>query len=245
MRGMRVVKAADERKLEILTVAQRLFLERGYDVVTVSDILTAVGISKGAFYHHFTSKDEVLIGVTEQMAHDTIARVLPVLENASLTPLQKLNAFFAEEAKFHEENLETLRELVDVLFRDENLRLRLHVTKLGIDLAAPHLAKVLAEGVACGQFDLDDPYETARIVMQLGTLEQQAFADAMARAAQEDPHEVARELGKRMVAYERAMERLMGVPKYALSITDPAFVERFFLLWSSSPVRPRKSPNGA
>jgi AcrR family transcriptional regulator len=54
----RVVKKADVRKSEILSAAYRLFVRDGYEGTTVSSLLEELGISKGAFYHHFASKDE-------------------------------------------------------------------------------------------------------------------------------------------------------------------------------------------
>lgn len=45
----------------IYNAAVTLFDKRGYDNVTIDDICNAVGMSKGAFYVHFKSKDQVLI----------------------------------------------------------------------------------------------------------------------------------------------------------------------------------------
>ena len=45
----------------ILDVSQRLFLEKGYDNTTIQDIVDQLGgLSKGAVYHHFKSKEERL-----------------------------------------------------------------------------------------------------------------------------------------------------------------------------------------
>ncbi len=43
----------------ILDVARSLFAEHGYDATTIADLLDAAGVSKGALYHHFDSKDAV------------------------------------------------------------------------------------------------------------------------------------------------------------------------------------------
>ena len=68
---MRIVKEHDERKNEIIETAAALFEQKGYEHCSVNDILNAIGIAKGTFYHYFKSKEEVLdavVGrVTEQM----------------------------------------------------------------------------------------------------------------------------------------------------------------------------------
>lgn len=52
----------------ILDVAYKLFLEKGYEKTTVQDIVDNMnGLTKGALYHHFKSKEEVLIGVSNRM----------------------------------------------------------------------------------------------------------------------------------------------------------------------------------
>ena len=50
----------EEREQRILTAAVDLFVHYGYDKTTVSDIAGAAGISKGAIYLHFDSKDTLL-----------------------------------------------------------------------------------------------------------------------------------------------------------------------------------------
>ena len=53
---------------KILNVAQRLFLEKGYDNTTIQDIVDHLdGLSKGAVYHHFKSKEEIMDAVGDRM----------------------------------------------------------------------------------------------------------------------------------------------------------------------------------
>jgi AcrR family transcriptional regulator len=232
----RVVKKADERRTEILNAAQDLFLSRGYDATTVNDLLNAVGISKGAFYHHFSSKEDVLQALVWRMAEQGLATVLPIIERQDLGPLEKLQLFFAEGQRFRKEHASVFRPLIEVLFRDENLRLRLRGTEQMIELVAPHLGSVLEEGAKTGVFDIDDPTETARLVLNLGTLVHEAFATALKLAASNKPEAVAL-LSKRVASYERALERLLGVPKRSLSIVDPELLELFLKPVSQSSKR--------
>ena len=52
----------------ILDVSQRLFLEKGYDNTTIQDIVDELGgLSKGAIYHHFKSKEEIMDAVVDRM----------------------------------------------------------------------------------------------------------------------------------------------------------------------------------
>lgn len=53
---------------KILDVSQRLFLEKGYDSTTIQDIVEELGgLSKGAIYHHFRSKEEIMDALANRM----------------------------------------------------------------------------------------------------------------------------------------------------------------------------------
>ncbi len=56
---------------KILEVAQRLFLEKGYDGTTIQDIVNELGgLTKGAIYHHFKSKEEIMDALGDKMFFD-------------------------------------------------------------------------------------------------------------------------------------------------------------------------------
>lgn len=57
-------------RADIVNVARRLFSEHGYHQTGISDIQSATGLTKGAFYHHFRSKEEVALAVLEAARED-------------------------------------------------------------------------------------------------------------------------------------------------------------------------------
>lgn len=85
------MRKGDEKRQEVLNTAERLFCQRGYDGTSVQDILSEMSLSKGGFYHHFASKDEVLKALCERrslrMAEFTEASL-----NDIATPMGRINA---------------------------------------------------------------------------------------------------------------------------------------------------------
>jgi AcrR family transcriptional regulator len=223
---VRIVKKADERRTEILEAAQRLFMSRGYDATTVNDLISEVGISKGAFYHHFSSKDDVLSALVWNMAEQGLAVLSPIFEREDLTPLEKLKSFFNSGQQYKKENAPALRSIIEVLFREENLRLRLRAAEQMTEIIVPHLGRVLEEGAKTGQFDIDDPVETARLVLNLGALLHEAFAVALKLARSGNPDAILL-LRKRTDSCERAIERILGIPEDSLELVDPELIELF------------------
>jgi AcrR family transcriptional regulator len=59
--------SAEETRLRILEVAQRLFVERGYAGTSVRDIVEQAHLTKGSLYYHFSSKDELLFALTSPL----------------------------------------------------------------------------------------------------------------------------------------------------------------------------------
>ena len=56
---------------KILEAAQKLFLEKGYDQTTIQDIVDELGgLTKGAIYHHFKSKEDIMDALGDKMFLD-------------------------------------------------------------------------------------------------------------------------------------------------------------------------------
>ncbi len=104
---MRKDGAATREK--ILDAAQELILERGYVGMTVEHVLDRVGITKGAFFHHFKTKDDLAKALLRRFA-DKDARIYSETreraEKLSDDPLQQMLIFI----RLFEEMFESLRE---------------------------------------------------------------------------------------------------------------------------------------
>ena len=55
----------EERRAQILSAARRVFAEKGLSKVTLRDVFREAGLSAGAVYNYFQSKDDLILGVTE------------------------------------------------------------------------------------------------------------------------------------------------------------------------------------
>ncbi len=84
------MRKGDEKRREMLAVAERLFCLRGYEATSVQDILDVLGASKGGFYHHFASKEALLVTLCEQRAQQALeATEQALLQHAK--PMERLN----------------------------------------------------------------------------------------------------------------------------------------------------------
>src|SRR5664280_1321895 len=102
------------RRDAYIAVAQRLIQEKGYEQMSVEEILVELGSSKGAFYHYFDSKLALLDAVVER----TVVAGMVVMEltanDPTLTALGQLRGMFANLASWKTERKELMLAFVEV-----------------------------------------------------------------------------------------------------------------------------------
>jgi AcrR family transcriptional regulator len=222
----RVVKDADVRRHEILGAAYRLFVRDGYDATTVNSIIEDLGLSKGAFYHHFESKDQVMEALASRMAEEMRKNLAPRLARPGLTALDKLNLTFSLGAKLKREHIPLVRAMSAFYYREENARLRARMVAASVSVMGPLFARILDEGVADGSFAIEDPVETAALLIHMGTFLHDAFGVAYRRAVSDLPGAMA-QYRRSVEAYARALERILGVGDHSLNLIDDETIELF------------------
>lgn len=90
-------KHPEETVQLILDVAFRLFMEKGYENTSIQDIIDHLGgLSKGAIYHHFKSKDDILMAVTDRMTAESNQMLAVIRDRPDLNGREKLKTIFRE-----------------------------------------------------------------------------------------------------------------------------------------------------
>lgn len=158
---MRIVKEYGERKREILAIAQKLFLQKGYDKCSVNDILKEIGIAKGTFYYYFSSKEEVLDAIIEQLVIKVCLRVERIVEQPFESSLEKLLAVaMAMRVKNQLEE-----GLLDELHRPDNALMHQKSLVALEEAMLPYFVEVIKEGIQSGAFQCAFPEEYMRIFL--------------------------------------------------------------------------------
>ena len=87
---MRIVKEAEERKNEILDVAENLFMKKGFDGTSTNDILQAVGIARGTLYYHFKSKEDIMDALIHRMSENLLMKARQASEDTTIPVNERL-----------------------------------------------------------------------------------------------------------------------------------------------------------
>src|SRR5215470_14150869 len=132
----RIVKEEEyaEKRNAILDVAQKLVYSKGYEQMTIQDILDDLQISKGAFYHYFDSKPTLLEALVEHMGGDIEKLLLSIVQDPEVAALQKLQRFFDTLNRFKTARKDFLLALLQGWYKDENAIVRQKLMMVGTKL---------------------------------------------------------------------------------------------------------------
>jgi AcrR family transcriptional regulator len=157
----RVSKSSEERKRELISAAQRLFLTKGYERTAVSDIVKEVNIAQGTFCYHFRSKNDILEEVARKSIASLVEKVRGIAERGGEDAVGKLNELLGEIAGYADSN----RELAVFLHQESNLIIHNKLTRIAVAGLAPLLAHIIQQRKSEGIFTSDYPTETAKFIV--------------------------------------------------------------------------------
>lgn len=166
--GAAAANPARRRRLDsIVSVATRLFHERGYESTSVNDLAAALELSVGGLYRYITTKSDVLVMVCENIYGDLVGR-LDSLAGADAAPAHRLSTLLDAYLRSCVEN----RPLILLMYREYRhlprpAQLRFQQREEAI---AGLFEQVIAEGVAEGDFEAVDSWALAHNIVLAGHL---------------------------------------------------------------------------
>ncbi len=152
----------------ILDVASHLFMEKGYEHTSIQEIINNLGgLSKGAIYHHFKSKDDILVAVTERITAESNRLLAAIRNRTDLNGKEKLKAIFKEALKRPVQN-QLFTMALD--FRN-NPKLLSSFLQETVENAAPnYILPIIRQGISDGSIETDYPKELAELIILVANI---------------------------------------------------------------------------
>lgn len=145
---------------KILEVSQRLFLERGYDHTKIQDIADELGMTKGAIYHHFESKEEIMNKLGETMfIHNNPFET--VKKRKDLNGLDKMKLAIKLNQS-NEQMVELTNQALPLL---ENPQILAKMFESNYQNLLPYWLELIKEGQEDGSIKTDQPKELAELLI--------------------------------------------------------------------------------
>lgn len=214
------------RREAFVDAAQRLIQTKGYEQMSVQDVLDQVDASRGAFYHYFDSKAALLDAVISQLLDGALGSVAPLLADESATAPVKIHGLFGGIATWKNARREFLLALMQTWLSDDNAIVREKFRRAVIRRMTPLIADVVSQGVAEGVFAAGSPQHTARVFLALvlGANEDASrlYVDRQANSIGFD------EIKRSLDAYGEGFERILGAQPGSLGFVDEATLHLWF-----------------
>ncbi len=143
----RISKLPHERRKEILDTALEMFMKKGYQATSVSDIVKELNVSQGLFYYYFKSKEEVFEAALKQYVDEMAAQLIFIITDSTKTFFERIQEVLAGLAKVPAAGAQPLLdEMQQGDSLDIHLRLSIHVTQLLIEPIELALAELEGKG---------------------------------------------------------------------------------------------------
>lgn len=201
------------RRDAFVDAAQRLVASKGYEQMSIQDVLDALDASRGAFYHYFDSKTALLEAVLNRAVVEATTNVERIQSDPNISALAKLSRLFTDIAEYKNERQDLIRGL-QVWLSDDNVLVRDKLRRMTMDRLTPLLAPIIRQGSAEGVFSVSSPDKTARVLVSLlqglNELASELFVKRQADAI------TLEEVEQTLSAYLEAVERVLGVPAGSL-----------------------------
>ncbi|MBN2443162.1 MAG: TetR/AcrR family transcriptional regulator [Spirochaetales bacterium] len=213
-----ISKEAKIRKKELIEAAMELFREKGFEKTSVDDINKKVGVTKGAFYYHFASKEDLLEEVVTGLSEKTIAITREICYNNSLNPPEKINTIIEKVYQHRIENQKQYKEVFHITESNKNLILTERIWRNVFDKVKESFLHLLHQGIREGHFTTDFPEEVYEVIMVLSDFYRKnlyhLFLDS-----QNTPEKITA-MKRKALFLQRTMEKLLGVKEGVLRVAE-------------------------
>lgn len=223
-RAKRTNMKPEQRQAQLLDCAQFLFFTKGFDDTTMNDILAMAQISKGGFYHHFRSKDELLFSVLDRMAETLFGRVRDF--HASEPALAQLHRFIHLRSDYLKEHDYAGQVAFFSVMNDaKNAGLLAAFKRAVTKMAAPWLTQIIEQGLIEGVFKTPDARAAAEMILHVGDFFDPALKLAIDVRGTDGADAAAAALHANMDMQYLTIDRILGLPDGTTHFGWPGVVE--------------------
>lgn len=214
----------EERRLEFLNTSLRLFNEKGYEKTTVNDIIVAMGLSKGAFYHYFESKEDVVEQIADAYADKFFRIAEEIAERRDMDAVEKVNQVF-KMVQTRRKGSREEREKIRSMFRENsNQRLEQKLFSKFRERFRSPARRIIEEGVQSGLFGSFNPEEAADFLLLsargLNIATEELAMEALSEESG-DPASLERRMEEKLDFYEKALGRVFELKGRSFEMKEP------------------------
>jgi AcrR family transcriptional regulator len=204
------------KRADILNAVQRLMFSKGYERMSIQDILEEVRISSGAFHHYFPSRSALLEAFIEQVKEESGKPLRQLIDDPKLSAHEKFQGFFNTLDRLRMELKAEVVRIGRVWYSDSNAVVRLRVGEAIARQRAQLLGEIVRQGIGEGTFVAAYPDKAGEVIVALLQAMGDRHAELMLALDQtrDNDQRLIEEIITTHAAYMDAIERVLGVPSH-------------------------------
>jgi AcrR family transcriptional regulator len=208
----------NQKRTEIIDSAVKFIYTLGYEQMSIQNIINDLQISKGAFYHYFNSKQELLEAAVQRLVDDVLNVIEPIVSDPNLTAIDKLQLYFQQASIWKAERVEFIMAIYKVWYKDENTLVREKTYQNVNKAISPSLESIVEQGIHEGTFKIPSAAMMGNVIYDLIF----GMGDIFTRQLLEDGHikTSAAHFKAIMEVYIASLERCLGIEAGSIKIID-------------------------
>lgn len=152
----------DNTREKIIAVASNLFFTKGYEKTTIADIIKGLdGLTKGAIYHHFESKEDIFNAVVDTIGNKNIEIFNNIKNDPNLKGAEKLTKIVS--TSFYNENMDKITEISPNLLDSPKL-LSSFMKEINEITIPQYIEPIIKEGIYDGSIHATHEKELAELI---------------------------------------------------------------------------------
>ena len=214
------------RREAFVEAAQRLMTAKGYEQMSIQDVLDEVEASRGAFYHYFDSKQALLEAVIDRMVDQALGEVDVVIADASVPAPEKLHRVFSTIGRWKTAQKPLVLALLEVWMSDHNAIVREKLRRSMVGRLGGTLEPIIQQGMDEGTFHASSAHYAARVLVMLllgfQDVAMELFLDRQARKIG------LADVERAFRGYTQSFERVLGAPEGSIELIDKPVLRAWF-----------------
>jgi AcrR family transcriptional regulator len=155
--NIRITKNPEERRKELIDIAEQLFIKKGYEQTAVSDIVNKAKVAQGTFYYYFKTKEEILDEIIDRYITLTVEGIQKIANEKGPNAIDKLVNIFLFSSSFRNDR----KSIMQYLHEDRNAHLHQKFERKIPSGTVGPLSQIIQQGIDEGLFKTQYPIDAA------------------------------------------------------------------------------------
>jgi len=195
-------------KQKLIKCALDLFYKNGYEDTPIEAIVNKAGLSKGAFFHYFKAKEDLLHAIADKYTQEVTDIMAQIADESDLSAIEKFNKIITQGQRHKINHSEEYKKVGLILYDYRSMKFQYEILDRMTEKAVPPIEKIIRQGMKEGAFQVEYPAETADAFVRFLFMMREPLMKIM--KGEVKVGDFADTVEKKIKFFENIMNRMLG-----------------------------------